>query len=107
MVLTKDELITSLQHEVRVFLHLASKIDETRLDYRPTPGQRSTLDLVRYMVIMGPIHFRAVMADAFDMDAWRTAWRTEEARAKAMSLGEARDAKIGRASCRERVYVLV
>lgn len=34
MVLTKDELITKLQHEVRVLLHLASKVDPATLDYR-------------------------------------------------------------------------
>jgi hypothetical protein len=36
MVLTKPELIGSLKNEVRILLHLASKIDRTRLDYRPT-----------------------------------------------------------------------
>ena len=34
MVLTKSELIGSLQHEVNILLHLASKIDRTMLDYR-------------------------------------------------------------------------
>ena len=37
MVLTKAELVTSLQNEVRIFLHLSSKIDRGKLDYRPTP----------------------------------------------------------------------
>jgi len=37
MILTKSELIASLQKEVRILLHLASKIDQTALDYRPTP----------------------------------------------------------------------
>jgi hypothetical protein len=37
MVLTKSELIASLQNEVRILLHLASKIDRAKLDYRPTP----------------------------------------------------------------------
>ena len=35
MVLTKSELIVSLRDEVRILLHLASKIDRTWLDYRP------------------------------------------------------------------------
>ena len=54
MVLTKNELIESLQHEVRVLLHLASKIDRSMLDYRPTPKQRSTLELLKYLSLMGP-----------------------------------------------------
>ena len=44
MVLTKSELIASLQKEVRVLLHLASKIDRAAIDYRPTPKQRSTIE---------------------------------------------------------------
>ena len=92
MVLTKDELISALQHEVRVLIHLASKVDPAKLDYRPSARQRSTLEQLQYMVIMGPIHLRAVVAGAFDMDAWRTAWRTGEAAAKAMNLEDVKDA---------------
>jgi hypothetical protein len=95
MVLTTEELLASLQHEVRVLLHLASKVDPAHLDYRPTPGQRSTLELLQYLTIVGPIHARAVMARTFDMDAWRREWRTGEAAAKTMNLDEVKDA-IGR-----------
>jgi hypothetical protein len=83
VVLTKDELITNLQHEVRVLLHLTSKVDPATLDYRPSAKQRSMLELLQYMVIMGPIHLRAVKERVFDLDAWRNTWRTEEAVAKA------------------------
>ncbi len=92
MVLTKDELLTSLRGEARLLLHLASKVDRAKLDYRPTPKQRSTLELLQYLTIMGPIHFRGAMASAFDMDAWRTAWQTGEAAAKVMNLEEIKDA---------------
>lgn len=54
MVLTKTELIVLLQKEVRKLLHLAGKVDRTSLDYRPTPKQRSTIELLRYLSIMGP-----------------------------------------------------
>ena len=54
MVLTKFELITLLQKEVRVLLHLVSKVDSAMLDYRPTPKQRSTIELLRYLTNMGP-----------------------------------------------------
>jgi hypothetical protein len=46
MVLTKSELIGSLQNEVRILLHLASKIEPPMLDYRPGPRQRSTIELL-------------------------------------------------------------
>ena len=97
MVLTKDELITKLQHEVRILHHLISKVDPAMLGYRPAPRQRSMLELLQYLTIMGPIHVRAVMADAFDIDAWRSEWTTGEATAKAMNLEQVKDA-IGRQS---------
>jgi hypothetical protein len=73
MVLTKSELISSLQNEVRVLLHLAGKIDRSQLDYRPTPGQRSTLELLKYLSIMGPELVKAAKAGAFNPAAWGAA----------------------------------
>ena len=91
MVLSKPEFLAAMQQEVRVVLHLTSKAQDDRLDYRPTPKQRSTIELLRYFVIVGPIHMRAVMAGAFDMNAWRDAWRTNEARVKDMPLATVKD----------------
>lgn len=45
MVLTKPELITALQNEVRILLHLAGKVDRTAIDFRPTAKQRTTPEL--------------------------------------------------------------
>ena len=70
MVLTKPELISSLQKEVRILLHLASKIDRAKLDYRPTPKQRSTLELLQYLSIMGPGLIAVAKAGKFDPPAW-------------------------------------
>ena len=38
MVLTKSELLTALENEVRILLHLASKVDRAKLDYRLRAG---------------------------------------------------------------------
>jgi hypothetical protein len=92
MVLSKEELLSCLNNEVRILLHLASKVDPAKLDYRPTAKQRSTLELLQYLTIMGSIHLRAVKAGAFDMDGWRNAWQTGEAAAKVMSLEQTKDA---------------
>src|SRR5262245_66372525 len=73
MVLTKEELIASLQNEVRILLHLAGKIDRNKLDYRPAPKQRSTLELLQYLVVMGPMLIRAIKAGTFDSEAWQAA----------------------------------
>jgi hypothetical protein len=80
MVLTKSELIESLQKEVRILVHLAGKIDRTTLDYRPTPKQRSTLELLRYLTIMGPEIVKAAKAGGFDVNAWTAASKAAEAR---------------------------
>jgi hypothetical protein len=80
MVLTKPELIASLQNEVRILLHLASKIDRTTLDYRPTPKQRSTIELLQYLSVMGPALVAAATAGRFDPAAWTAALKTAEGR---------------------------
>ena len=82
MVLTKDELIASLQHEVRILVHLAGKVDKSKLDYRPTPKQRSTLELLRYMAIMGPTQVAVTKAGVFNRPALSAAWGPAEAAAK-------------------------
>jgi hypothetical protein len=84
MVLTKEELITSLQNEVRILLHLAGKVDRTQLDYRPTPKQRSTIELLRYLTIMGPSLVPAIKTGAFDGAAFGAA----QAAANAMNFDQ-------------------
>ena len=84
MVLTKEELIGSLQNEVRILLHLAGKIDRNKLDYRPSAKQRSTLELLQYLVVMGPILTRAAKAGKFDPAAFGAA----HAEAKAMNFDQ-------------------
>jgi hypothetical protein len=73
MVMTKEELIASLQNEVGILLHLAGKIDRNKLDYRPTAKQRSTLELLQYLVVMGPTVIRGIKAGGFDQAAWQAA----------------------------------
>jgi hypothetical protein len=80
MVLTKSELIGSLKHEVRILVHLAGKIESQMIDYRPTPKQRSTLELLKYMSIMGPGLVRAAKAGGFDPAAWTVAQKEADAR---------------------------
>jgi hypothetical protein len=80
MVLTKSELIGSLKHEVRILLHLASKIDRAKLDYRPTPKQRSTIELLKYLSVMGPALVEAARAGTFDPAKWTAAEQLAAAR---------------------------
>lgn len=85
MVLTNAELIASFQNEVRILLHLARKVDHASVDYRPTPKQRSTLELLRYLAMMGPELIATATSGAFDVPAWNAA----EAAVGSMTLGEA------------------
>lgn len=85
MILTTSELVAALRNEVRVFLHLTTKIGQAQLHYRPTPRQRSTLELVRYMTFMGPEVMRAAATGTFDTDAWTAA----EQAAGALTLDQA------------------
>ena len=80
MVLTQPELIASLQHEVHILLHLAGKIEPTMLDYRPTPKQRSTIELLKYLTIMGPSLVRAARSGGFDPAVWTEAEKAAAAR---------------------------
>ncbi len=80
MVLSAAELVTMLENAVRIFLHLAGKVTPEMYDYRPTPGQRSTLELVRYHSMMGPALFEAIVAGAFDEAAWTAAEHAAAAR---------------------------
>ena len=80
MVLTKGELVASLQNEVRILLHLAGKIDRASLDYRPTAKQRSTLELLQYLSLMGPELIKAAKAGTFDSAAWTAAEAAAAAR---------------------------
>ena len=85
MVMTKPELVASLQNEVRILLHLAGKIEPAQLDYRPTPKQRSTIELLRYLTMMGPALVRAAKAGTFDQAGWTAA----EQAAASQTFGEA------------------
>jgi hypothetical protein len=80
MILSTPELITSLQNEVRILLHLASKIDRATLGYRPSPKQRSTIELLKYLSIMGPGLVEAAKAGSFDRTRWTAVEQTAAVR---------------------------
>ena len=80
MVLTKSELIGSLKHEVRILQHLAGKVDRATIDYRPTPKQRSTLELLQYLTIMGPELIKAAQAGGFKPEEFSAAQKAAAAR---------------------------
>jgi hypothetical protein len=92
MVLTKEEAVRALQNEVGLVLHLASKVDPAMLDYRPSPKQRSMMELLRYFVPMAPVQLRAIVEGKFTMESWTKAWRAEAAAANAMDFDQVKAA---------------
>lgn len=88
MVLTKEELISALQSEVRILVHLAGKVDKSKLDYRPTAKQRSTLELLQYMSIMGPSVLAVVKTGKFDRETLGAIFAPAAAASKAMNFDQ-------------------
>lgn len=48
-MITKEQYLESLVREMEIIKHLAEKVDKTKLDYKPTEKQRSTLELLQYL----------------------------------------------------------
>lgn len=70
-------------------VHLVGKVDRSKLDYRPTPTQRSTLELLQYMAIMGPTQVAVIKTGTFDRPTVGAAWGPAEAAAKTMNFDQA------------------
>jgi hypothetical protein len=80
MVLTKSELAAALHKEVGILLHLARKFDRSQVDYRPTPRQRSALELLRYLTVMGPALLSTAKTGSFNREAWQAEIAASEKR---------------------------
>ena len=53
-MLSKNDVRDSLINEYKVIKQLASKLPEGSEDYRISEGQRSTIELLRYLTLLGP-----------------------------------------------------
>lgn len=65
-MLTKSQLLDSMRSEIRIMKHLFTKVPPGTWDWRPTPGQRSTLELLRYLTYCGTIGAVHSVTDAWD-----------------------------------------
>ena len=57
-MIIKQQIIDSLRHENAVIKHLGGKVTPEMQDWRPTPGQRSILELLQYMTCMAEVPAR-------------------------------------------------
>lgn len=62
-MISKDQLSAAMQRECDICVHLYTKFDQAGFDYRPTPGQRSTLELMQYLSHM-PLSAMTAMRNA-------------------------------------------
>lgn len=81
-MLDKNDLRDVILKECDICLHLFGKLPKGAESYRPTPGQRSTLELLRYLSHCGESGMRALLDGNWD------AWKANEARASTMALAE-------------------
>jgi len=61
-MITQEQYLESIQHEINVCKHLYTKITDAMLNYRPTPGQRSTLELLQYLSGCGIVPIRGILS---------------------------------------------
>jgi hypothetical protein len=52
-MITKEQLAASMVHECNVSIHLFSKLPLAAFGYRPSVGQRTTEELLRYLAMCG------------------------------------------------------
>jgi hypothetical protein len=62
----KAQFLESCAHETKVVKHLAARVPPGSLDYRPTPKQRSTLELLRYLTTCAIVPAKALVARDWD-----------------------------------------
>jgi hypothetical protein len=60
-MITRDQLIASMRHEAKVIKHLATKVPAGKLEWRPTPKQRSTLELLRYLTTCAVVPVKSMI----------------------------------------------
>ena len=89
MILTKSELIGTLQQEVRILLHLAGKVEgvDARLPADTEAAQHARASA--NMAIMGPTQLTVIESGAFDRPTLSATWSPAEAEAKKMSFDQA------------------
>lgn len=60
---SKEQFLKTIQHETNVCKHLFGKMPEGGADYRPTPSQRSMLELLRYLTTTVIVPAKAIVTN--------------------------------------------
>ncbi|MDB5034450.1 MAG: hypothetical protein JWQ98_1691 [Chlorobi bacterium] len=81
-MITREELRESLIHECNICLHLYDKIPSGGFDFRFSAGQRSTIELLRYLAMTGIAPMKTFMEGNW------TPWKEYQERLKEMTAEE-------------------
>lgn len=79
-MLTKPEFLAALARETRILTHLAKQLQPQHLEFRFTPPQRSTRELLQYLAIHNQASVQWFLAGNWDH------WDALEAQSKAIDL---------------------
>lgn len=60
---SREQFWKSIANEIRIIKHLATKVPEGKSDYRPSPPQRSTLELMQYLSTTGSITMKVMLTE--------------------------------------------
>ena len=81
-MLGKNDLLDLLVNEYKVIKQLVAKLPEGSEDYRISPNQRSTMELLKYLALVGPGVVHAALDNGFK-------WFAENApKLESVTLGE-------------------
>ena len=79
-MLTKTDFLSALKRETKILCHLSAQLEPRHLDFRFTPPQRSTLELLQYLTINAQAGVGYYMTGSWDH------WDALEAGAKQIDL---------------------
>ncbi len=69
-MISRQDFLDALMKEVHICKHLYTKIPKDAFDFRPSEGQRSTLELLRYLAVCGSASMY-VMLNGSDWKLWK------------------------------------
>ena len=81
-MITTQQYLDLIGKEFAIIRHLASKLKDSDMDYRPTPKQRSTLELLQYISMVFD-----TAAEAF-VTGDTSSWTPREEASKSLTLAE-------------------
>ena len=90
-MISKQQFLDSVAHEVKVCKHLYSKLTPGQMDYKPGENMRTTLELLRYLTFCGAGPTRALVQDDWSPI---TRYQEEASSMNAEEFGERMDAQL-------------